>query len=245
MAETRTGDPGDAPAEPAPPRGSRIDLHAHSSYSKDAIGDLDAIAAAATAAGLDGVCLTEHDTVSHHPPIARWNEVNGDLPFRFYPGIEVSARGGHVLAFGMHEPVPLGQTVLETIHLIQDLGGVACPAHPFRRGSGLGSKLLDELVDDLIVIEVWNAQDFTGGNKRAASWAVQNVKGGTGGSDCHQVHDVGNGYTEFRHRIQNEDDLLAALQGGDSWGMGHRTAVPTLLRQGTRNMIRRMRGKLR
>lgn len=236
----------DAAADDPPARrGSRIDLHAHSAFSKDAIGGLDALAAEATAKGLDGVCLTEHNTVRHHDAIERWNEENGDLPFRFFPGTEVSARGGHVLAFGITQPVPFGRSVLETIHLIQDQEGVACPAHPYRRGSGIGPKLLDELVDDLHVIEVWNAQDLMGGNRHAAAWAVQNVKGGTGGSDCHQVHDVGNGYTDFLDAIRDIDDLVRALKEGNCWGVGGRTPVQTLLRQGTRNLVRRMRGKLR
>lgn len=245
MAPRRPGpDSGDAWEDP-PKTGSRIDLHAHSGFSKDALGTLDQLAAAATTKGLDGVCLTDHNTLKHHAAIDRWNDENGDLPFRFYRGLEVSARGGHILAYGLTEGVPFGRTVLETIDLIRDQGGIACPAHPFRRGSGMGRKLMDELVDHLNVVEVWNAQDLLGGNKHAASWAVQNVKGGTGGSDCHQVHDVGNGYTEFMTQVHNEADLLKALLDGNSWGMGGRTAVPTLLRQGSRNLVRRMQGRLR
>lgn len=234
-----------AEEEPMPRTGGRIDLHAHSGFSKDALGGLDEIAAAAIAKGLDGVCLTEHNTLRHREAVERWNEENGDLPFRYFAGSEVSARGGHILAFGIGESVPFGRNILETIQLIHDQGGVASPAHPFRRGSGIGRKLLDEMVDDLHVVEVWNAQDLTGGNPRTAAWAIQNVKGGTGGSDCHQVHDVGNGHTEFLYPIHTDADLVRALKEGNSWGVGGRTAIPTLMRQGTRNLVRRMRGKLR
>jgi predicted metal-dependent phosphoesterase TrpH len=238
-------EPHEADASPSPRRGSRIDLHTHSMYSKDALGSLDQIAAAATTKGLDGVALTDHNTVQHHAAITTWNEENGDLPFQFYPGIEVSARGGHILAFGIHEPIPIGRSVVETVRRIQDDGGVACPAHPFRRGSGIGLKRLEEVLDDLFVVEVWNAQDLLGGNKRAARWAITNTKGGTGGSDCHQIHDVGNAHTEFMTRIEHETDLVKALKEGNTWGVGGHTAPTTLLRQGTRNLVRRVRGQLK
>lgn len=225
------------------PVGARIDLHCHSAFSKDAIGSLDAIATAATLKRLDGVVLTEHDTLQHVDPVARWNEENADLGFRFYAGVEISARGGHILAYGVDALVPYGLPPAETVSRVQELGGVAVPAHPFRRGSGMGHAEMDKLRADLFAIEVWNAQEIRGGNKDAASWAVGHGIGGTGGSDAHQVHDVGNGYTEFPDPVDATRDLLDQLRSGDTWGVGGRTPMRTLLRQGVRNKVKRMRGE--
>lgn len=227
----------------ARPVRARIDMHCHSGFSKDALGTLDEIAVAARAKGLDGVCLTEHNTLAHHRAVADWND---DHPgaFRFYAGCEVSARGGHVLAVGIDEQVPLGRSVLETVTRIHDQGGVAIAAHPFRRGSGIGEKGLASVRKELYAVEVFNAQELGNRSREAASWALANGKGGTGGSDCHQVHDVGNGYTEFLSPIRDTADLLEALRSGDTWGLGHRTALSTLIRQGSRNLVRRATGRL-
>ncbi len=68
-----------------------IDLHAHSSVSDGTERPADLVAAAA-AAGLDGVALTDHDTT------AGWDEAIAavrDRPMSLLPGLELSTRVGH------------------------------------------------------------------------------------------------------------------------------------------------------
>ncbi|WP_434533037.1 PHP domain-containing protein [Curtobacterium citri] len=76
-----------------------IDLHAHSSVS-DGTERPAALVAAAAAAGLDGVALTDHDTT------AGWDEAIAavrDRPMTLVPGLELSTRVGyrsvHVLGY--------------------------------------------------------------------------------------------------------------------------------------------------
>ncbi|WP_182047956.1 PHP domain-containing protein [Curtobacterium sp. ME26] len=76
-----------------------IDLHAHSSVS-DGTERPAALVAAAAAAGLDGVALTDHDTT------AGWDEATAavrDRPMTLVPGLELSTRVGyrsvHVLGY--------------------------------------------------------------------------------------------------------------------------------------------------
>lgn len=68
-----------------------IDLHAHSSVSDGTERPAELVAAAA-AAGLDGVALTDHDTT------AGWDEAIAAvaaLPMTLLPGLELSTRVGH------------------------------------------------------------------------------------------------------------------------------------------------------
>ncbi|MDM7891093.1 PHP domain-containing protein [Curtobacterium caseinilyticum] len=68
-----------------------IDLHAHSSVSDGTERPAELVAAAA-AAGLDGVALTDHDTT------AGWDEAIAavrDRPMSLLPGLELSTRVGH------------------------------------------------------------------------------------------------------------------------------------------------------
>nr|WP_069711624.1 PHP domain-containing protein [Curtobacterium sp. ER1/6] len=76
-----------------------IDLHAHSSVS-DGTERPAALVAAAAAAGLDGVALTDHDTT------AGWDDAIAavrDRPMTLVPGLELSTRVGyrsvHVLGY--------------------------------------------------------------------------------------------------------------------------------------------------
>ncbi|WIB01012.1 PHP domain-containing protein [Curtobacterium sp. MCBA15_012] len=76
-----------------------IDLHTHSSVSDGTEPPADLVAAAA-AAGLDGVALTDHDTT------AGWDEAIAavaDRPMTLVPGLELSTRVGyrsvHVLGY--------------------------------------------------------------------------------------------------------------------------------------------------
>jgi len=76
-----------------------IDLHAHSSVSDGTERPAELVAAAA-AAGLDGVALTDHDTT------AGWDEAIAavrDRPMTLVPGLELSTRVGyrsvHVLGY--------------------------------------------------------------------------------------------------------------------------------------------------
>ncbi|GGL72951.1 PHP domain-containing protein [Curtobacterium sp. Csp1] len=76
-----------------------IDLHAHSSVSDGTERPAELVAAAA-AAGLDGVALTDHDTT------AGWDEAIAAvaaLPMTLLPGLELSTRVGyrsvHVLGY--------------------------------------------------------------------------------------------------------------------------------------------------
>lgn len=70
---------------------ARIDLHTHSRYS-DGTSSIPELLAAARAAGLDTIALTDHDT------IAGWADARAHVPqhgVAVVPGIEVSTEYGH------------------------------------------------------------------------------------------------------------------------------------------------------
>jgi 3',5'-nucleoside bisphosphate phosphatase len=76
----------------------RIDLHVHSNASDgtDAPGDL---VRKAWARGIDGVALTDHDTIAGHPEAAAavaGLTGQGDRPFVVVPGVEISCIRGDV-----------------------------------------------------------------------------------------------------------------------------------------------------
>lgn len=99
-------------------------FHVHSRQS-DGGGTLDEIAAAAAAAGLDFVILTDHgDGTSRRPASYRAGVL-------VVEGVEVSTDGGHYVALGLPAaPYPLGGDARGVVEDVRRLGGFGIIAHP-------------------------------------------------------------------------------------------------------------------
>jgi len=99
--------------------------HVHSQRS-DGTGTLDEIAAAAAAAGLQFVIVTDHGDGTREPlaPVYRGNVL-------FLDGVEISTEFGHYVALGLpRAPYPLAGHPREVIEDVHRLGGFGFAAHP-------------------------------------------------------------------------------------------------------------------
>jgi hypothetical protein len=100
--------------------------HIHTSRS-DGTGDVDAVAAAASRAGLAFIILTDHGDATRppEPPTYRHGVLCIDA-------VEVNTGSGHVVALGLKEqsPFPLAGPARDVIEDIRRLGGHAVIAHP-------------------------------------------------------------------------------------------------------------------
>ena len=114
------------PAPATVPSGTTVRgaYHVHSRWS-DGSGTVDEIAAAAAAAGLDFVILTDHgDATISRPPSYR----GGVLVIE---GVEISTDGGHYVALGLPAaPYPLGGDARGVVEDVRRLGGFGVAAHP-------------------------------------------------------------------------------------------------------------------
>lgn len=100
-------------------------LHVHSNRS-DGTGTLDEIAAAASAAGLQFVIVTDHGngTREPEPPAYRAGVLCLDA-------VEISTRQGHLVALGLgRTPYPLAGEPRDVIEDVHRFGGMALAAHP-------------------------------------------------------------------------------------------------------------------
>ena len=107
------------------PPAARGALHVHTRRS-DGSGTAEAIAAAASRAGLQFVILTDHgDAVREpEPPVY----VRGVL---LIDAVEISTDGGHVLALGLPQaPYPLAGEARDVLDDVRRLGGFSIAAHP-------------------------------------------------------------------------------------------------------------------
>ncbi len=104
------------------PRGA---FHVHTTRS-DGRGTVEEVAAAAKAAGLHFVVLTDHNDFTPREPAF----VDGVL---MVPGVEISTAHGHLVAFGMRRPLEGVRPWMdggEAEAAVERAGGVSVLAHP-------------------------------------------------------------------------------------------------------------------
>src|SRR6185295_15658324 len=109
-----------------PLRDYRGIIHCHSKYSHDSKGTYEEILAAAKAAKVDFVCMTDHPPSGDKglPLREGWRGIHDGV--LFIQGAEYSDQ---ILGLGLKEPIS-GKDRRETIKAIHEQGGVAIACHP-------------------------------------------------------------------------------------------------------------------
>jgi predicted metal-dependent phosphoesterase TrpH len=203
------------------PDGVVIDLHMHSFPASPCSSvDVDQLIQEAKRLGLDAICLTDHNYVWTPEETRDLSQKHGFLVLR---GNEITTDQGDMLVFGMYQDVKGIITLVELKQLIDDSNGFMIAAHPFRgflvfNTSQIGltaEKAMQRAVFKMVdAIEILNGKVTDQENAFAREVATGLNLPATGGSDAHDLKDVGKYATRFSQTIQNERDLLDALKGG-------------------------------
>lgn len=111
----------------------KIDLHVHTSERSGCGKSTEAeMIAAAKAAGLDAIVLSDHGRL---PPPFHLVELNRlHHPFRIFPGIEINCQDEHIVVVGLDESaLEREDWSWEALHrFVERAGGFLFVAHPFR-----------------------------------------------------------------------------------------------------------------
>ncbi len=221
--------------------GVRIDLHVHSRHSPDSPLDLESIANRLAFAGLRGFALTDHNSVAGHVELGQLrSRFPGAL---FVPGVEVSTREGHLLAYGVAEAPPRHRPVVETVQWVERHGGVSVLAHPFRLAHGAGRRVAETA--PVAGIEARNGHNSEISNAKAELVAARRGLSATGGSDAHDLLSIGRAHAVFPERTETIDDVLDALRHGRVAPGGRSSPWPRRLRRGLRTSLLRVARGLR
>lgn len=201
--------------EPQRPGWVRVDLHSHTMWSGDSTTTPEEIAAAVEAAGIDVLCITDHNAV------AGAQRLSSELGCRVVVGEELRTTVGEVIGLFLTERVPMGMTPLATAHAIRDQGAVVYVPHPFdpmRRN--LSEAALIELTAAGLVdaIEVFNSKTSLASlNQRAADFAREHGLRAGAGSDAHVPLAIGAACVEMPD-FDGPSEFLAALEKGQIIG---------------------------
>ncbi len=184
----------------------KIDLHVHTCYSWDGVTTLKEVVVYAKKRGLDGVAITDHDSVKGAVKLAKKHD------FLVIPGIEVSTKRGHVLALNVTTPIPPKLSTFETIETIHDLGGIAVAAHPTTMYKG---GMRRQITSNSDAIEVINSSTFPFflSTRLARRLAVNLNLPQTAGSDSHRPSDIGTAYTLI-DADSEIDEVVHAIKKG-------------------------------
>lgn len=102
------------------------DTHAHSLHSDGALS-LWELANEGVRSGLDFLCVTDHNTVSHHPHLASVGRRHG---IALVPGQEVTTHAGHANAFGDIGFIDFRRPAQEWADVVAERGGLFSINHP-------------------------------------------------------------------------------------------------------------------
>ncbi len=188
----------------------KLDLHIHSEYSPDSRSSVEAILSKAYEVGLDGIAITDHNTVRGSLEAEKVvKDLNLDLIV--IPGMELSTRNGHLLVLGIRRDLPSGLSIDETIKMAKELGATTIVPHPFQIFRN-GIRALKGR--DIDAIESFNSKYIFGfSNFIAKNIAKRRQIGVTGGSDSHKVETVGYGYTVVdANNGASTGDILTAIK---------------------------------
>jgi len=192
----------------------KIDHHLHTSrHSPDSVMDPLKMVAKARAVGLDGVVITEHDYQWKAAELADLANQAGGL--MVFSGVEVSAREGHFLVYGLpdsSEAAP-GIALSDLLKLVDRHEAAIVAAHPFRWGQPF----------EAIVAQhgpVFHGVEYVSSNvtreTRGLADAILRTTPmpATGSSDAHDLETLGCYYSEFDAPIESLADFVAVLRRG-------------------------------
>jgi len=167
--------------------------------------------------GINCIAIADHGTVEGALKLQKL------APFTVIVAEEVLTPHGEIMGMFLKETIPSKLSIEQTIAEIRAQGGLVNIPHPFDtfRGSALGGRMVEEIVDNIDIIETFNARSpLLNSSTKALALALEYGLAQSAGSDAHTVHEIGNAYVEMPE-FDGKEDFLEALSRGKI--CGHRT----------------------
>jgi predicted metal-dependent phosphoesterase TrpH len=231
----------------------RADPHCHTLASDGMVSPAQLVAAA-VAAHIDLIAITDHDTMASAKEVRERGEAAG---LAVVPGQEITTgwpAQTHMLGWFLERPVKSGMSLEDTVKAIHDGGGLAIVPHPFMPvyfGS-IQPRMLARLLDRTPVDGMEAVFTVPIGRRRRVMLdqfvAANRERLGAmvGGSDSHfGAHDIGRVLTIY------DGDFRTAVEAHETRpriGNRHRVPLGIAARQQWRSLVevpvRRLRGTM-
>ena len=200
-------------------------MHVHTRASGDSLATLDdycrVIRKYRGPHPLDSLVITEHCQYEQN---ISYQKIGDQYDVLILQGVEAETDLGHLLLYGINakflKRIDLSKRNLDSqkvIKTINDCGGIAIPAHPFRNsiyGRAMAKREID--LKEVSIIEELNGSNSEGQNKKATALIEKTGLKGIGGSDAHYANRIWflTCATQFKNTIDNDEDLVKELRQG-------------------------------
>ena len=171
---------------------------------------LEQIIARCLEVGINCLGIADHNT------IAGAKKMKEIAPFSIIVGEEILTLDGEVIGFFLSQEIPSKLPMKETVAQIKAQDGLVCIPHPYDRlrMSVFRDQVFDDIMNDVDIIEAFNARSLSAGSStRARQLAQKYGKPASAGSDAHTLPEIGNAYVEMPD-FNGKDEFLASLAKG-------------------------------
>jgi predicted metal-dependent phosphoesterase TrpH len=199
----------------------RVDLHIHTRPKSPCSAiDPSALLEEARRAGLDGVCLTEHQNPWSPGEVEELMKAGG---IRVFQGNEITTNQGDILVFGYDREVKGVVPIQDLRKEVEAVGGLMIAAHPFRGFLlfGISQLQLDleqackrSVFQHVDGLEIHNCKVTDPENDMARRVAERLGLLGVAGSDAHRLDEVGKCVTIFEREVRAEQELIEEIRAG-------------------------------
>lgn len=169
---------------------------------------------AALRRGLDGLAITDHNTLDGAL------EVGAVSPLPVILGEEIKTTEGEIIGLFLSRTIPARLSPEETVAAIREQGGIVYIPHPLDRyrSEAMGRRTLERIIDRVDVLEVFNARTLIRqDNTLAQEVAEANRLAMAAGSDAHTPYEIGRAYVEI-DSFHDAVSFLSALRRGRAVG---------------------------
>lgn len=164
-----------------------VDLHTHSIISHDGGITAEQYETALNSGVLDCVAITDHNDIGFAKVMQQ------KLGDKIIVGEEITTTVGEVIGLFLHDTIPGGLSLEETIASIKHQKGLVYIPHPFEIfRKGLQRRSLELILHDVDIFEVFNGRGVMRGKAKEAHRFAELAKLPTAASsDAHSVQGLG------------------------------------------------------
>jgi len=201
-----------------------IDLHTHTRpLSWDSYLSPDDLVERSKQAGLDGICLSEHDYLWEPDDVQALARRHN---FLVLPAVEINTDDGHMLVYGVTRYVYGMHRSLELARHVRERNGAIVGAHPYRRQmpwyidndrdyhEALVRASRNPAYQHCCALEALNGRGSAKENQFSAALCDFMDMPGTAGSDAHARSDIARVATDFERDIRDIFELIEELNAG-------------------------------
>ncbi|MBI4552006.1 MAG: CehA/McbA family metallohydrolase [Candidatus Latescibacteria bacterium] len=189
-------------------------LHAHTTRS-DGTSEPEAVIAAYEGQGYDFLAITDHDL------LVSPDAYQGQTSIVLIPGVEVSARGPHILHIGAKAVIEPDADRQRVIDAINASGGLAILNHPnFERHFNHFPQELMESLEGAVGVEVYNGlvERYSGAALASDRWdrllSKEKWLWGFGTDDLHRPEDIAVAWIVVQAETRTADAILDGIRRG-------------------------------